>query len=186
MSKFLATSLILTALILGMGIGFFVSPQYTMLNKEKASMVDFGKADKYVDLRYVNAMISHHVVAMKLAEQVKSTSRRDDIKILANSILANEPKAIEELYEYKKSWYNDNSEVKVEDFTNLGSYDDNLDLRFLNALIAHHESGVEMVREIKMKSTRNEILNNANAVEDFLSKGIVALSGMRTTWYQTN
>jgi uncharacterized protein (DUF305 family) len=56
-------------------------------------------------------------------------------------------------------------------------------LRFLNAIIAHHEAGIEMTKETRQKSTRGEILDNANAVEAFLSNGIQTLKGLRTTWY---
>lgn len=184
MSKYITISLVIIFFVLGTGLGYVVSPQYSMNQYESKQMVDLGKADKYVDLRYINAMIAHHKGAMKLAEQVKNESQRQDIKDLANMILTDEPKAIAELYQWKKDWYNDTTEVASMGVPNLGTYDEKLDWRFLNALITHHESGIEMTMEIQKKSTRNEILNNANAVEDFLHKGKIKLSQMRTDWYE--
>lgn len=184
MSKFLSISLMVILFILGSGFGYMVSPQYSMSQYESKQMVDLGRADKYVDLRYINAMIAHHKGAMKLAEQVKGQSQRQEILDLANMILTDEPKAIDELMVIKDDWYNDTTEVASMEVPNLGTYDEKLDLRFLNALIAHHESGIEMAMEIQKKSTRNEVLNNASAVEDFLHKGKIKLSEMRANWYE--
>ena len=65
----------------------------------------------------------------------------------------------------------------------LGSVDKTFDLRFLNALIAHHRNGVLMTREIRLKSSRSEIIDNANAVEQSLTKGIEMMRAWRTQWY---
>lgn len=184
MSKFLTISFIIIFFVVGTGFGFIISPQYSMTQYLSKQMSDLGKADKYVDLRYINAMIAHHKGAMKLAEQVKDMSKRKEIKDLATGILKDEPKAIEELYQWKKEWFNDTNETSANEVSSLGTYDDNLDLRFLNALINHHESGVEMTKEILKKSTRNEVLNNAFAVETFLSNGISKLSELRSEWYK--
>ena len=66
---------------------------------------------------------------------------------------------------------------------NLGEAGEMFDLRFLNAMIAHHEAGVMMTEETRVKSSRAEILDNADAVEAFLRGGIEALSGLRSDWY---
>jgi uncharacterized protein (DUF305 family) len=98
-------------------------------------------------------------------------------------MLASEPKAIAELYQWKKEWYRDNRKVSDEAVPNLGEYDENFDLRFLNALIAHHEEGVTMAKEIRLKSSRADILNNADAVIKFLTVGLNTLNKWRTDWY---
>jgi hypothetical protein len=40
-----------------------------------------------------------------------------------------------------------------------------------------------MTTDIKTKSSRSEILNNANAVDKFLTESGEILKGWRTTWY---
>jgi uncharacterized protein (DUF305 family) len=105
------------------------------------------------------------------------------MKTLAQNILNGEPKAIAELYGWKKEWYGDTKKVRDPIVANLGSYDDKFDLRFLNAIIAHHEAGIVMTKETRLKSSRTEILNNADAVEAFLSGGLQTLKGLRSTWY---
>ena len=182
-SKFLIISFIIVAFVIGIGTGYLVAPEYTMTGYESKQMVDLGKADKYVDLRYLNAMIAHHGGAMALAQQAKEKSKRAEIVKLADDILAGEPKAIAELYGWKKDWYGDIRKASIKAVPNLGEYDDSFDLRFLNALIAHHEEGIIMAKEIRLKSTRAEVLNNAQAVIEFLNGGLIMLKEWRTEWY---
>lgn len=182
----LAVSLMIVTFVLGLAGGYFISPSYqqTMYNKNEG--MGLGKADQFVDLRYINQMIAHHTAAILLANQAAVISQREEIKNLAADIQKNEPKLIEELYGWKKAWYNDTQLVKHPSVPNLGNADDTSDLRFLNALIAHHEAGIEMTSEIRMKSTRTEVLNNADGVESFLSGGLVMLKEWRSDWYGVN
>lgn len=176
----LAVSLLVVGLIIGTGIGYYLTPQYreTMYD----APMDLGAADRLVDLRYVNAMIAHHRGAMLLAKQAEQ-SRRSEIRALAAAIQKDEPKLIDELYQWKRSWYRDARGVRDPLPANIGSYDEKLDLRFLNALIAHHEAGILMTQEIRSKSSRKEVLDNADAVEEFLTTTLVTLKDWRNSWY---
>jgi uncharacterized protein (DUF305 family) len=178
----LAISLMIVFLIIGLAGGYFISPSYqqTMYTKEE---MGFGQADRFVDLRYINQMAAHHRGAMLLAEQVADKTQRKEIKDLTTAINEGEPKLINELYGWKKTWYNDTRKVKDPVVANLGSADQKTDLRFLNALIAHHEAGIAMTKEIRTKSSRKEVLDNADAVESFLSGGVTMLKQWREDWY---
>jgi uncharacterized protein (DUF305 family) len=180
-SLHLSIGLAVAGLLAGVGIGYFLTPEYRTTMYEES--MDLGPADRTFDLRYVNAMIAHHRGAMLLAEELRSKTARPEMKALAEEILAAEPVAIAELYAWKKSWYNDARPVRDPAVANLGEADDTVDLRFLNAIIAHHEAGIIMAKATHAKSSRSEILNNANGVEQFLSNGITALKGLRTEWY---
>lgn len=182
MNKYLFLSLTIVAFIIGTGLGYAISPAYSE-SQGNTHFETFGKADRFVDLRYLEAMIAHHKSAMDLANQAITYSKRQEIQNLAQIILKEEPIAIKELYEWKKSFYSDTKEIVASETPNLGIYDDKFDLRFLNALIAHHEEGLIMANDIKTKSTRNEILNNSDAVTIFLTDGIAKLSEWREEWY---
>jgi uncharacterized protein (DUF305 family) len=172
----------ITLAVLGLGIGYAMTPEYKIGMYDKSSM-DLGKADRWIDLRYVNAMIAHHRGAMLLAEQAKDVSKRQEITGLAEKILADEPAAIAELYAWKKEWYGDTRIVADPVVPNLGTYDEKFDLRFLNALIAHHDSGLMMTDEVKTKSSRIEVLNNADAVDTFLTNTLDIFKKWRSDWY---
>lgn len=173
-------SFFLVGIVLGTGFGYSLTPAYreTMYTKS----MNLGAADRLVDLRYVNAMIAHHREAMLLAKQAEQSSRQE-IQSLAAAIQTDEPKLIDELYAWKRDWYGDARSVRDPRPVQIGKADERMDLRFLNALIAHHEFGIEMTREIRRKSSRNEVLNNADAVETFLKTTLVMLKDWRKAWY---
>ncbi|MBX7227925.1 MAG: DUF305 domain-containing protein [Chitinophagales bacterium] len=181
-SLFLSLGMMVSGILIGITIGYYLTPEYqtTMFTK---NAMNLGQADRTFDLRYINAMIAHHRGAMLLADQLNKNTTRPEMKALSEEILKNEPIAIAELYKWKKDWYNDTRTIQDPVVANLGNADDSFDLRFLNAIIAHHEAGILMTKETHTKSSRTEILNNANTVEQFLSNGIETLKGLRKTWY---
>ncbi len=181
-SIYLALGLIVSSMVLGVGFGYYWAPEYKVSMYDKNTM-NLGSADRTFDLRYINAMISHHRGAMLLADQLSKNTTRPEMKTLAQNILADEPKAIAELYAWKKDWYRDTKNVRDPIVANLGPQDEKFDLRFLNAIIAHHESGILMTKETRQKSSRVEILNNADAVEAFLEGGLKTLKELRSSWY---
>lgn len=148
------------------------------------STMNLGRADRGLDLRYINAMIAHHRGAVLLAEQAQNSTQRKEIKDLTGDILKNEPGAIQELYNWKKAWYNDTKKVRDPIVPKLGTYDEKYELRFLNALMAHHEAGLMMTDDIKTKSSRLEILNNADAVGTFFVTTLEIFKGWRQEWYK--
>jgi uncharacterized protein (DUF305 family) len=178
----LAVSLIIVSGIIGVGIGYTLTPEYKVSMYDKTEM-DLGTADKRLDLRYINAMAAHHRGAMLVAEQAQKNGQRQEIKDLAAAILEGEPKLIAELYQWKKDWYQDNRTVTDPIVPNLGPSDEKFDLRFINAAIAHHEAGIKMTQEVRLKSSRAEVLNNADAVEAFLKGSVETLKAWRAQWY---
>lgn len=182
-SIYLAVGLTITGIIFGIAFGYYLTPEYKTSMYDKSEM-DLGLADRTFDLRYINAMIAHHRGAMLLAEQLGKGTSRPEMKALSEGILKDEPAAIAELYAWKKDWYQDSKIVRDPVVPVLGSADDTFDLRFLNAIIAHHEAGIVMTKETRLKSSRTEILNNADAVEAFLLNGLSALKGFRSEWYK--
>lgn len=180
-STYLAVSLMIVAGIVGVAIGYGLTPQYSLAMFDKTEM-DLGRPDRWLDARYIDAMAAHHRGAMLLAEQAQQ-SQREEIRNLASDILKNEPKLIDELYQWKKDWYGDTRKARDPVVARLGSVDEKFDLRFLNALIAHHELGIEMTQDVRTKSSRTEVLNNADAVENFLKSTLPVLEDWRKQWY---
>lgn len=178
----LAVSLSIVSAISGIGFGYFLTPSYQGTMYEKS--MGLGTADRWLDQRYLDKMIAHHLSAIALAEQADEQSNRSEVKSLAKEIKTNEPKLIAELYDFKKNWYQDTRKVTTPAKINLGESGESFDLRFLNALIAHHEDGIEMTQEVRGKSSRAEVLNNADAVETFLKTTKKQLISWRAEWYQ--
>ncbi len=178
----LCISLVSVVFVLGVAVGYFNTSEYQLTMYSQNSM-GLGSADVFLDKRYLEAMIAHHRGAVLLAQQIETKTTRDELKALSKEIQTNELKLIAELYDWKKSWYKDVRSVRDPSVARLGTADATIDLRFLNALIAHHEAGILMTQEVRTKTSRSEILNNADAVEAFLKSSLVTLKQKRAEWF---
>jgi len=175
------------ALLLGIGIGFSVTPEYAMMKAEKLSpMMNIGKADTYIDLRFIDGMIAHHLAAIYLATQAKDKSKRPEIVALANTIITVDTEGIAKLYQQKKSWFGNTKKITQSTKVQLGDADSQFDLRFINALVSHHDEAILVAQEMQKKSTRTEVLNLAGSVITGLSDGIKTLETWRGAWYGIN
>lgn len=177
----LTVALSVIAGVLGFLVGQVETPEYRTTMYER-NVMDLGRADRLLDLRYLNAMIAHHRGAMLLA-QAAEKSGRAEVRALAKDIQANEPKLIDELYTWKREWYGDERPVRDPIVARLGEPNATFDLRFLNALIAHHDAGIAMTEDARRKSSRAAVLDNADAVEAFLVKTGAGLREWRKSWY---
>lgn len=164
--------------------------------------MDLGSADENFDLRFVDAMIPHHQGAVKMAQEALQKSKRPEIKKLAQSIIADQDKEIAQMQQWRKSWYANvttpmawNSNTKsmmpmTQDQMNgmmmnmdLGAADDQFDLRFINAMIPHHEGAIVMAKDALQKSKRPEIQKLSNAIVTSQQAEIDQMKQWRKAWY---
>lgn len=150
--------------------------------------MDLGPADANYDLRFIDAMIPHHQGATEMAKEAQQKSKRSEIKKLAGEIIKAQNKEIAQLKQWRTAWYPKASKMATawnsqQNQTvamspeqskamrmdmDLGAADSDFDLRFINAMIPHHEGAVTMAQDALSKSKRTEIKN--------ISKGILSLN----------
>jgi uncharacterized protein (DUF305 family) len=184
MSKYLVYAVVIISFIVGIGVGYIITPEYSQESQKKNNMsLDLGRPDANLDKRYIDGMIAHHLAAIYLAKQAQDISTRNEIKELSRAIIAADEKGIRQLYVWKKEWYNNTKEITKYQKVNLGTSDEKFDLRFLNALIIHHDDAITIARDVQQKSTRNEILTLASEVIQSLSESKITLQTWRKTWY---
>lgn len=164
--------------------------------------MDLGSADENFDLRFIDAMVPHHQGAVKMAQEALQKSKRPEIKKLAQSIIADQDKEIAQMQQWRKSWYANattpmawNSNTKsmmpmTQDQMNgmmmnmdLGAADDQFDLRFINAMIPHHEGAIVMAKDALQKSKRPEIQKLSNAIVTSQQAEIDQMKQWRKAWY---
>jgi len=182
MNKYLVMSLMIVIFILGVAFGYYLTPEYANL-KSLASHDGLGKADKYLDLRFINGLIAHHKSAIFMLEQVKKNSDRKELLGLADAIIVLDTKGIESLYLLKKEMFEDTREISKFNKVNFGSKDKNFDLRFLNAMIIHHDEAISVSKELLSKSFNDKSINLANDVIELLSGNLAQLKTWRLDWY---
>ncbi len=65
----------------------------------------------------------------------------------------------------------------------LGEADEEFDLRFMNAMIPHHEGAVAMAQEALEKSDRPEVKELAQSIIDSQQQEIDQMVQWRKDWY---
>jgi uncharacterized protein (DUF305 family) len=158
--------------------------------------MDLGPADENYDLRFIDAMIPHHEGAVVMAKDVLQKSKRPELQKLATAIISAQTEEIAQMKQWRKVWYpsvpstpmawhtekshmmamnpEQISAMKMD--MDLGKADAEYDLRFVKAMIPHHEAAVVMANDLASKTKRPELQKMA---KDIIASQQVEIDQMR-------
>ncbi|WP_448267597.1 DUF305 domain-containing protein [Nostoc sp. DSM 114159] len=165
--------------------------------------MDLGPADANFDLRFIDAMIPHHQGAVEMANVAQQKSKRPEIKKLADNIIKSQNQEITQMKQWRQAWYpkagdkpmaynsqmNHMIEMSSDQMKtmvmsqDLGAADAEFDLRFINAMIPHHEGAVTMAQDALSKSKRPEIKKLAQEIVKAQDIEIKQMQQWRKAWY---
>ncbi|MCU0535829.1 MAG: DUF305 domain-containing protein [Hydrococcus sp. Prado102] len=166
--------------------------------------MDLGPIDTDYDLRFIDAMILHHQGAVVMAKEVQQKSTRPEMKQLADEIIEAQEKEIAQMQLWRKTWYPKAGEQPMAWHSqmghtiamspeqmkamrmdmDLGQANAEFDLRFLNAMIPHHEGALKMAQDVLSKSKRPEIMQLAENIISSQQKEIDQMKQWRQAWYK--
>lgn len=184
------------------------APNATATNTSDKQMdhsmaMDLGPADANFDLRFIDAMIPHHQGAVEMAKEAQNKSKRPEIKKLADNIIKSQNQEITQMKQWRQAWYpkagdkpmaydsqmghmmemsSDQTKAMMMS-QDLGAADAEFDLRFINAMIPHHEGAVTMAKDVLSKSKRPEIKQLAQEIIKAQNTEIKQMQQWRKTWY---
>jgi uncharacterized protein (DUF305 family) len=161
-----------------------------------------GPADANVDLRFIDAMTPHHEGAVVMAKEALQKSKRPEILKLAQGIIKAQNQEVAQMKQWRKSWYAKASDTPMAWSADmghmmtmsasqrqgmmmsqsLGAADAGFDLRFIDAMIPHHEGAVTMAKEILDKSKRPEIKKLAQDIIASQQVEIKQMQGWKKAW----
>jgi uncharacterized protein (DUF305 family) len=176
-----------------------------MMHGESHDMhaMDLGPGDANYDLRFIDAMIVHHEGAIVMAEAALVSSERAEIRQLAEEIIAAQEREIAQMQAWRGAWYpnapaepvmyhtemghempmTDEMAADMRMDMDLGSADDRFDLRFINAMIPHHEGALVMAEDLQAKSDRPEMQTLAREIITTQQGEIDQMLAWRQAWY---
>jgi uncharacterized protein (DUF305 family) len=154
----------------------------TMDNMDHGAM----GADSF-DLHFIDSMIPHHEGAIAMAQQALEQAEHEEIRQLAQAIIDAQQGEIAQLQEWRTGWYTDTAPTEgmgagmgmmavpegVQPF----------DLRFIDAMIPHHQGAIDMAHEALMNAQHAEIKQLAQAIVDAQEAEIAQLQEWRAAWY---
>jgi uncharacterized protein (DUF305 family) len=166
------------------------------------SAMDLGPADARYDLRFIDTMTVHHEGAILMANDAIQKAKHPELKALAESILKMQPLEINQMKEWRKTWYpavlnapiawnpemNHEMAMSLKQMKamqmsmDLGAADAGYDVRFLDAMIPHHEGAVMMAKELLKHSTRPEMQTLAKAIVQSQQAEIDQMKQWRSAW----
>ncbi|QYO68438.1 DUF305 domain-containing protein [Leptolyngbya sp. 7M] len=180
--------------------------QHSMPGMDHGSMnmsMDLGPKDETFDLRFIDAMIPHHEGAVNMAQEALQKSKRPEIQELAKTIIAAQDQEINQMRQWRKAWYptmddtpmmydtgmghmmpmSDEMRTSMMMAGDLGTADDQFDLRFIDAMIPHHQGAIDMANQAVEKSERPEIQKLAQDIISSQQSEIDQMQQWKQQWY---
>jgi uncharacterized protein (DUF305 family) len=165
--------------------------------------MDLGPADASYDLRFLDAMILHHISAVTMAESALNASGRSPLKNLAQEIIAAQQQEIDQMQQWRRQWYPNApketmawhrdmnhtmpmtpvQERAMRMDRDLGTADATYDLRFIESMIVHHEGALVMAADARQKSKRPEVQKLAGTIIRSQRQEIAQMQQWRQHWY---
>jgi uncharacterized protein (DUF305 family) len=166
--------------------------------------MDIGPADADYDLRFIDSMVMHHQGAVNMAEEALKKSQRPEMKKLAQDIIAAQKQEIAQMKQWRTTWYpnadqtpmawsaemghtmamSEDMEQSMMMSMDLGSADADFDLRFIDAMIPHHEGALVMAKDALSKTKRPEIEKLSQDILSSQQQEIEQMKQWRKDWYK--
>jgi uncharacterized protein (DUF305 family) len=149
---------------------------------------------KYSDERFIDAMVPHHQGAIEMAEVALKNAEHKEIKQLSRNIVYTQQAEIEELKSIKKEEFGTSQapmEMSPQQMRSMGmmmdpqqlAHSDPFDKAFMDAMIPHHQSAIEMAKVAYEKSDNPQIKELAQNIMSAQQEEIEQMNRWRHQWY---
>lgn len=144
------------------------------------------------DQAFIDAMVPHHQVAVEMAKVAQRQAEHPELKQLANAIVADQEREIATMKSWRKIWYGSDTIPPGMGGHQMAGMDVDLsqlerarpfDKAFIDAMIPHHQSALEMAREAQVKATHPGIEQLAVDIIAAQQREIDQLKQWRAQWY---
>jgi uncharacterized protein (DUF305 family) len=148
---------------------------------------------EYSDERFIDAMVPHHQGAIDMAEVALENAEHPELLQLAENVISTQQGEIEQLRSIKEQEFGTSevpTQMSPEEMEMMGMEDPAelanqrpFDEAFINAMIPHHESAIEMAQVALAESDNPAIRNLAERIVDDQTREIEQMRGWLEEWY---
>ena len=150
----------------------------------------------YSDERFIDMMVPHHLMAIQMAQLALQKTQHPELKQLASSIISSQQREIQALKNLKKRLYrtsNTPTMMNAVVMANTGmmmpdqlAQQHPFDLAFIDSMIPHHASAIDLASVALMRSTNPDIERIARGIFIAQSQEIGQMIQWRKLWYPGN
>ena len=155
-----------------------------------------------IDKHFIEQMIPHHEGAVAMANLALEKSKRSEIKTLANAIIKDQTREIQNMSGWYADWFGKNvptggtammgGGMMSQSGMHMGGQEDmtllensaDFDKAFLEAMIPHHQLALMMVQMLEAGTSRPEMQQLAKDITSSQSKEIQQMQSWYAKWYK--
>ncbi len=152
------------------------------------------KNGKYSDERFIDAMVPHHEGAVDMAEVALKNAEHEQIKQLAEDIVSAQEAEIRELKSIKQEEFGTSRvpmDTNAEQMEGMGMMtdpqsladEDPFDKAFIDNMIPHHRSAIEMAQVAATETNNPDIKDLATNIVEAQKSEISQMEQWRKRWY---
>jgi uncharacterized protein (DUF305 family) len=150
--------------------------------------MQMGTGDGPYDALFIDSMIVHHQGAIAMAEQAQKEASRLELKTLAENIITAQQAEVTQLQAWRSAWFPELAPTRgmgMDMGTMLVANDPSkpFDLRFIEAMIPHHQGAIAMAKDAQQKAERPEIKELAGAIITAQEAEIAQLEQWKKDWF---
>ncbi|QIN84814.1 DUF305 domain-containing protein [Rubrobacter tropicus] len=149
---------------------------------------------RYSDERFIDAMVPHHQGAVEMAEVGLENAEHEEIKQLSENIVSTQKAEIKDLKEIKQEEFGTSripTGMNSGQMENMGMMTDSgnlanekpFDKAFIDNMIPHHQSAIEMAEVARDKSQNPRIEELATNIVEAQEREISQMKQWREQWY---
>lgn len=148
---------------------------------------------EYSDELFISAMAPHHQGAVEMAQVAQRNAEHPELRQLADHIVAAQQDEIDELRSIKEEQFGDPEvpmEMPPEEMEMMGMTDaaelenqQPFDRAFIDVMIPHHESAIEMARVANEDSDNPRVRDLAARITEAQESEIEQMTAWREEWY---
>jgi uncharacterized protein (DUF305 family) len=149
------------------------------------------------DRNFIANMIAHHQGAVDMAKLALTNAKHQELKDMANNIISAQEKEISEMTSWQKEWgYPSTSADNMMDHSAMGMMDnmagmtaelegktgDDFDKAFIEQMILHHQSAIDMAAPGEQNASRQEVKDLTKAIVSAQTKEIQQMKQWQQEW----
>lgn len=141
------------------------------------------------EIAFLDAMIPHHQSAIDMAQIALERGQREEIKTLAQAIITAQEAEIDQMTTWLNDWHGrapsgeDHGMTMADATENLRTMAaEEFDLAFVNAMIPHHETAVQMAELVAERTARAELQTMATDIITSQQAEIDQMNQWATAW----